>query len=227
MNETQREMTTQFWDAEASRKILAYPDENIVRFLASRFPNRAENSKARVAELGCGNGRNLLLLSDYGFVPTGIDLSETAIKNCRDLFRANDREGLFFVGAFQDVLNEEARLDLIVWDSPCLENPSEMRASFSRVLAMLAPGGQLWTRFRHPDSWFSKLGDSGTDGAIVLDERAREYANSLYTFLNSEEAENLLKTTGLEVLNRERVELWKNMEQERHVWNTFWAYKPH
>jgi len=226
MNETQRAITTRFWEAEASRKTLTYPDENIVRFLASRFPDRTKNRGYRVAELGCGNGRNMNLLSDYGFVPSGIDLSETAIKTCRELFDYLNREALFFVGAFQDILSAESRLDLIVWDSPYLDSLAGMQASFSKVFGLLAPGGQLWTRFRHPDSWFSKLGRSETDGSIVLDDRAREYANSLYTFLDSEKAECLLKTTGFEVLNRERVELWKTMEKERHVWNTFWASRP-
>lgn len=226
MNETQRTISTRFWDAEASRKTLAYPDENIVRFLASRFPDRTKNARYRVAELGCGNGRNMHLLSDYGFLPSGIDLSATAIKTCRELFHGLNRDALFTVGAFQDILTEESRLDLIVWDSPYLDSLAGMRASFSKVFTLLAPGGQLWTRFRHPESWFSKLGGSETDGSIVLDDRAREYANSLYTFLDSEEAEGLLKTTGFEVLNRERVELWKNMEKEKHVWNTFWASRP-
>jgi SAM-dependent methyltransferase len=215
-----------FWGAEASRAVLSYPDENIVRFLAVRFPDRAANADLRAAELGCGNGRNLLLLSDYGFEPRGVDLSAEAVETARGVMEAAGRGAVFHTGAFQEALPEDARFDLIIWDSPYLDTRAGMTASFARVFGLLAPGGQIWTRFRHPDSWFAELGETAADGSITLDERAKGYAGALYIFIGGDEAERLLEDTGLAVVNRERVELWKNRETERHVWNTFWAMRP-
>lgn len=221
-----RTVTARFWEAEASRAILSYPDENIVRFLAARFSNRAANAHLRAAELGCGNGRNLLLLSDYGFVPHGVDISEGAIETSRQVLGSAGREAVFHTGAFQEALAGEAGFDLIIWDSPYLDTRTAMEASFAQVFSLLAPGGQIWTRFRHPDSWFARLGETAADGSILLDERAGGYAGALYIFVDGDEAESLLVKTGFEVINRERVELWKKRETERHVWNTFWAARP-
>jgi hypothetical protein len=98
-----------------------------------------------------------------------------------------------------------------------------MVEGFSKARSLLKPGGMLWVKFRHPKTWFAKLGVSQGGGTYLLDGRAGPYAGALYSFHTRSEGEKMIENAGFVILNAERVELWKNNETERHVWTVFWA----
>lgn len=213
-----------FWGAEALAHVLGWPDENLVRFLGTRFPDRAANACARAVEIGCGNGRNLFALEKQGFETIGVDISEDAAANCRAILIAAAMKAQVLTGAFQDVLTPDQPFDLIVWDSPFIDTEEGMADGFARARALLKPGGgMLWVKFRHPESWFAGLGAHQGGGTYLLDERAGPYAGALYSFHDRAGGEAMLKTAGFTISNAERVELWKKNETERHVWTVFWA----
>jgi SAM-dependent methyltransferase len=216
-----------FWGAEALSNVLSWPDENLVRFLGSRFPNLAENAGKSALEIGCGNGRNLFALVKQRFKTTGIDISEDAANNCRSILNSANLKCNVITGSFQDTSFSPERFDLIVWDSPFIDTQAGMARGFSRSIQLLKAGGLLWVKFRHPDSWFSGLGKCIEEGTFLLDVRAGAYSGALYSFHDRAQALKMLLAAGFEISNIERVELWKKNELERHVWTVFWAYKPH
>ncbi|MGY6662648.1 MAG: class I SAM-dependent methyltransferase [Glycocaulis sp.] len=212
-----------FWGAEALAHVLSWPDENLVRFLGTRFSDRAGNAKRRAVEIGCGNGRNLFALERQGFETLGVDISDDAASNCRAILSAAGMKARVLTGAFQDVLTPVEPFDLIVWDSPFIDTEAGMADGFARARALLKPGGMLWVKFRHPESWFAGLGAPHGGGTYLLDDRAGPYAGALYSFHDRAAGEAMLTAAGFAISNAERVELWKKNETERHVWTVFWA----
>lgn len=72
----------ELWDDHyrKSKSRLTYPDENLVRLLSDLPPGAA-------LDLGCGSGRHLPLLENFGFHPViGADSSETSIALCRTVY---------------------------------------------------------------------------------------------------------------------------------------------
>jgi SAM-dependent methyltransferase len=222
--EDARAGVARFWGEQALRHVLAWPDENLARFVGTRFKGRAEGLRA--VEIGCGNGRNVRLLALSGFEAHGVDISPEAAESCRGVMAATGTPATIHAGAFQDVLDPAEPFDLIVWDSPFIDTRAGMEAGFARAFDLLRPGGEMWTRFRHPDSWFSGAGEANPDGSMVLDARAGPYDGALYLFLDGDAGRAVLDRAGFETVNRERAELWKNGEAERHVWTIFWARRP-
>lgn len=81
---------TKAWDAtwDDLNAHAWYPDENIVRFISQNYVKKFgidnnfsyKTSKPPIAlDLGCGTGRNLIMMSEMGVISYGYDLSETAI----------------------------------------------------------------------------------------------------------------------------------------------------
>lgn len=68
----------ELWDDHyrKSKSRLAYPDENLVRLLGDLPAGAA-------LDLGCGSGRHLPILENFGFHPViGVDVSETGVELC-------------------------------------------------------------------------------------------------------------------------------------------------
>lgn len=84
------------WEEAYKRgeNFLFYPSEEVLRFLARRVAIRAGLSQIRYADgyttggkaldFGCGIGRHVKLLDEFGFDSYGVDLSEHAIETGRN-----------------------------------------------------------------------------------------------------------------------------------------------
>lgn len=85
------------WDnAWASEGVNSwYPDEQVVRFLAANFVRRVgvagaelsyknSGSELRGLDLGCGNGRHMITMSEMGINAYGVDLSKIAVETAND-----------------------------------------------------------------------------------------------------------------------------------------------
>jgi hypothetical protein len=58
---------------------LAYPDEQVVRFLAARYGQTGVPAGANGLDVGFGSGRHLKLLMDYGFKAHGLEVVPEAL----------------------------------------------------------------------------------------------------------------------------------------------------
>ena len=227
IDKLKKSVVADFWGKEALKNILSWPDENLVRFLGSNFPEPEKNRGFRALEIGCGNGRNLFALEKHAFQTWGIEISEDAADNCIKILNAANSSVEIVKGAFEETNFGDEFFNLLVWDSPYLETVDGIKHSLGIACKTLVQGGYMWIKFRHPDSWFSKLGIQKDEFTVYPDKRAGPYAGSLYSFFTEKQAKQILEKIGFLVFNSERVELWKKNSSERHVWTVFWVRADH
>jgi SAM-dependent methyltransferase len=135
---------TDWWDsfyADRSREIpffVSKPDENLVSYLDRGLVP----SGGRALDLGCGPGRNALLLASRGFQVDAIDLSPTAIAWARER-AASAGVDVRFVCADAFASSELDGPYDFVFDSGCFHHlPPHRRISYLALLSrVLAPGG--------------------------------------------------------------------------------------
>ncbi len=91
----------------------------------------------RILEIGCGNGRFLSLLREYGpadWELAGIDFSESAVRQCQAIgLRAQ-------AVRLEDLTSEDGTYDAVVM-MHLIEHIDDPRRSCDRVRALLRPGG--------------------------------------------------------------------------------------
>ena len=139
-------------DAEAWNRKHAAGDHHFGgepdRFLVAEV---AELPAGRALDLACGSGRNAVWLAERGWQVTGVDFSETAIANARQLASERGAEVELVVA---DVLEWEppaASFDLVTLVYPHL--PSAQRARvLARAASVLAPGGRIVVVGHHTDN---------------------------------------------------------------------------
>jgi len=114
------------WWHIGRRKILS----GFVSDICSRVTDRP----ARILDVGCGTGANLLMLSRYG-AAEGVDISEDALAFCRE-------RGLDHVkqGAGEELPYEDNTFDLVT-AFDVVEHMDDDLAGLSEMFRVLRPGG--------------------------------------------------------------------------------------
>ncbi len=105
------------------------------------FFDRFGTARARVLDLGCGQGRDALFIARRGHRVVGVDRSAHGI---RALAAAARREGLDLSGVVADIVDwrPEGRFDVIVLDRVLhMLGASARRAVLGRLPPHLAPAG--------------------------------------------------------------------------------------
>lgn len=213
-----------FWDDEVKQSKLVYVDTQVVRFMSGCRPDLADNAGKKAIEIACGGGRNLIVLDDYGFEAHGLDFAENAIREAQSLGARNKREFTLHHSSLEDFADTtDQKFDVVIWDSPFLAPQIDIENNLKRIHQIFSEGGVGWFAFRHPDTWFSKFGVAVDENCYELDERAVGYEGAIYSFFEEAEARSLLGDADFDVLNVERVELWKKGMSERNVWMHFWV----
>lgn len=210
---------------ETLRKhVLLYPDERVVAYLARTWPDRARNAGRTALDVGFGSGRHMKLLLDYGFSPSGIDYSEVAVETVEQTFGDALPKGAVSCCSLANQPFDSATFDVIVcWGALFLAPKDEMKRDLASLGSLLKSGGGLIVNFRTRDNWFFGLGASLSGDTYALDERAGEYANYVYTFLDVVDCRELLENSGFAIEYVECYELWKDDPNQRHSWYAFAA----
>jgi hypothetical protein len=211
------------WDRILRADRPGYPDEQVVRFLAARaaagLPTGGE-----ALDAGFGSGRHLALLMEQGYRASGIEVLEPAVRDAAARFAGAPGLGELVVGDLRDRPFADGRFQVAVaWGVVFVRPPDEMVTDLKALHAMLEPGGGLCVNFRTTDDWLVGRGEQAGPSSWLLDERAGPYAGAFYTFLTAGEAATLLDRAGFEVVDHQRVELWKHGASRRHTWWTFSA----
>lgn len=99
----------------------------------------------RAIDLGCGTGREVILLTQHGFTATGVDISPTAISMARKAAAAAGVEARFLVGDLTNLPPIDGPFDLVV-DYGALNdlNQKQRDAYMAEVLPLAAPNSQLF-----------------------------------------------------------------------------------
>jgi len=133
---------------------LSYPDENLVRLL------RGLPGQGPALDLGCGSGRHVSLLGEFGFAPLyGGDLSVSSVQLCRetypeaDFFSLDAEEfALPFVDSFFEVV--------VSWGVLHYNDAPTRARMLAEIRRVLRPGGFFLGTLRAAgDSHFKSAGD--------------------------------------------------------------------
>ncbi len=116
------------WWHIGRRKILAGFVAEICRAVIDR--------RARILDVGCGTGANLLMLSKYGDAE-GVDVSEDALAFCRE--RGLDKVKL---GAAEELPYDDGTFDLVT-AFDVVEHLDDDLAGLSEMRRVLRPGGRV------------------------------------------------------------------------------------
>jgi SAM-dependent methyltransferase len=98
--------------------------------------NQVKDRRARILDVGCGTGANLLMLSKYGEAE-GVDISEDALAFCRE--RGLDKVKL---GAAEELPYEPGMFDLVT-AFDVVEHMDDDLAGLKEMRRVLRPGGRV------------------------------------------------------------------------------------
>jgi 2-polyprenyl-3-methyl-5-hydroxy-6-metoxy-1,4-benzoquinol methylase len=122
--------------------------------------------RARIIEVGFGEGRFLDFARDHGFDVTGIEIIPALV----DTVRARQHRAI--VGSLSDLLHEPESYDLIVaFDLIEHIDSNDLAEFFKNAALLIRPSGKLLLRFPNGDSPFSLSHQNG-------DVTHRSYLNS-------------------------------------------------
>ncbi|SDY10769.1 class I SAM-dependent methyltransferase [Thermoactinomyces sp. DSM 45892] len=123
-------------------------------------------------DLGCGVGKNAILLEDLGYKVFGIDISPTAIKRCQRFVSHPER---FVVGSVTHLPYPNEAFDVVL-DVGCLHclPKEEMSTTVVEIQRVLRENGKLYSRIfkPRPQEWLEdqpfKVDDFGLETSEVF-----------------------------------------------------------
>lgn len=129
-----------FWE-------LSHPSPDLAGFLAALGPADAGGRRRAALDVGCGTGRDAILLARAGYRASGLDISPQAIALAGALAAEQGVSVDFRVGDVRRPPYPDGAFDLIT-DRGCLHHlgGEDRRAYAAAVARLLRPGGLLYVR---------------------------------------------------------------------------------
>jgi ubiquinone/menaquinone biosynthesis C-methylase UbiE len=142
------------WDASYVNRdnFVWYPDSEVIRFVSSYLKKKIGIDEFKVIkkansclDVGCGIGRHVFFLDDYGFESYGIDLSTIAIETAKQICISKERKHLidhFTSGSATLLPYSDNNFDFVVSYSVLDSMDFELACkSVSEIARVLIPGG--------------------------------------------------------------------------------------
>lgn len=156
----------------------AYPSESVVRFVARRL--RSEDGKLRVLDHGCGAGRHLRLIDDFGHVAFGCDLSVNGLRSARSQVQTPRLSCASMLG----LTFRENSFDAAISFGALLYNDKDgFERSVEELAAAVKPGGWVLVVTRTDDDDRSAMGDEIEPGTVLLKDDSTNEAGMVMHFL--------------------------------------------
>lgn len=170
---------------------MRFPDEYVVRMF---FKEGLQRSPGRVLELGCGNGNNLMLFSEFGWKVVGIDFSQDAISDARFNLQGAQHSATFVCEDLSmGMPSIDGEFDAIILPS---FNYYVSRTTFSSLLKacahLLKKGGIFYVRSRTPDDWRFGKGKEVERNGFVLECTETGEQGCLNVFYTVNELEEII-----------------------------------
>lgn len=140
-----------FYKDRRKALVPVYPAEPVVRFVARRLRAAAGPERSLVLDLGCGGGRHLELLGDFGLTGVGVDFAWPSLLSCRrrSVRRARRRFLPLARASYTQLPFHSNRFDGVIAHALlCYGYPSEIEAGVEEVRRVLKPGGWAYLWFR-------------------------------------------------------------------------------
>ena len=107
---------------------------------------------ARLLEIGCGMGTDLLQFARGGACCTGIDLTPRSIEITRHRFRLYDAAGTFMISDGEHLPFRDESFD-VVYSNGVLHHTPDTAGAIREVHRVLRPGGTAKVMLYHRNSW--------------------------------------------------------------------------
>lgn len=164
---------------------LLYPDENLVRMLAK---TAAEKKISTAIDLGCGSGRHLSLLRDFGITCiTGTDASRNAL-----VLAAETSAGFTVLADNMQLPFKDSSADLITaWGSLHYCRKAQLKTMLAEIRRVLKPEGVLLATLRSDRDTLMKRGEhlGNNEWKTELEDISGAYVS----FFSMEELEPLFR----------------------------------
>ena len=151
-------------------KGLKFPDEMLVRFF---FKEELFNLDGNVLELGCGNGCNLDLFSEYDFKVTGVDINNKAIMNAKYNFDLKGRKYYQFINdnIYEFLKKQTLSYKIILLPSVLYYMHKQKANEVLELLSkFLKPNTYFYFRMRTPDDYRYRKGNKiSNDDEVLID----------------------------------------------------------
>jgi SAM-dependent methyltransferase len=150
---------------------------------------------ARLLEVGCGMGSDLLQFSRGGARCIGIDLTPRSVEITRHRFRLYDAGGAFMISDGEHLPFGEESFD-VVYSNGVLHHTPDTAGAIREIHRVLKPGGTAKIMLYHRNSlnyWFEVVLRRGILGAEFLRGRSAEEIMSRVIEYSDHEARPLVK----------------------------------
>jgi len=122
-----------------------YPVEEVVQFCFRNYRENRENVK--ILDAGCGAGRHVKFLADEGFVPYGIDFSDSGVDYTKKILSEagykNFSENIF-LGSIKNLPFENDYFDSIIcWGVLYYLSEEEIKKSIHEFFRVLKKNGKM------------------------------------------------------------------------------------
>lgn len=217
--------TAQLWQSHHAYKGLQWPDEQVVRFLAI-YTKSDQRSSLSAIDIGCGLGRHISLLRNMNFGRiAGTDIDPESVKSvkamlgsdCADI-RNEDLRNLSFPARSFDVA--------LCWGVAMYRRTEQLIIDLTNLRRIMRKGGVALVNFRSKDNWFFGLGEElEPKTTFLLDNRSGDYSGMVYCFMDQEQSEDLVTTSGFDIITQEKLMFYKGGNRVKngkcHSW---WIY---
>lgn len=160
-------MSKEKWNAHYTREKsgLLYPDENLVRMISAAAGNLKPAGKTAL-DIGCGSGRHLLLLEDFGFQKIiGLDYSLNSLA----LSKRFDNS-LLINADMEELPIADFSVDVAVcWGSLHYSDKTSFYKKNSEIFRILKKGGYLFGTLRSSRDTYMRKGAEISTGVWVTD----------------------------------------------------------
>jgi SAM-dependent methyltransferase len=189
-----------------------YPNEALIRFLASRYFSltMTERKSIRLLEVGCGSGANLWMMAKEGFVTHGMDSSAKGLDLARQ--HLGEKWGVtadLRQGSFTELPYENDYFDAVVDVVSLLTlNLKDSRLALSEIARVLKPGGAFFSyRLSDASVMYQSSGGNWID-AVTVDNIADSSMplsdNGPMSFWSPSLARVMYSEIGLDLVSVER-----------------------
>jgi len=164
---------------------LVYPNENIIRFVKTYFPDKAHS---RILDSGCGAGRHVVFLAKEGYQTTGIDFSKEAIESARDALNQDLLQATLVQGSILELPFAENSFDgLICYGVLYYFNATDVKKAVGEIYRTLKVGGKAFIVVRNcRDRRYGK-GSEIEKNTFIMDSDFSNEQGFLIHFFEKEE----------------------------------------
>lgn len=137
------------WAQQHAKAGIAYPSEYVIRIFKGAYPrldfDKAAFAGKKILDMGCGEGRNMVLLKQCGFDVHGVEITNEITDKIADNLKKAGVEATVKQGANESIPYDDGFFDfLLSWNS-CyyMGEQRDFRLYVDEFARILKPGGYL------------------------------------------------------------------------------------